>query len=72
MSAKLINRESIPALLKEMTTEEKAVLVTCLLYTSFKDMIGMSFQQYVALLRFDRARRLVEHTSMSITTICME
>ena len=28
MSAKLINRESIPALLKEMTTEEKAVLVT--------------------------------------------
>ena len=38
----------------------------------FKDMIGMSFQQYVALLRFDRARRLVEHTSMSITTICME
>lgn len=28
MSANLINRESIPALLKEMTTEEKAVLVT--------------------------------------------
>ncbi len=38
----------------------------------FKEMLGISFQQYVALLRFERARRLVEKTDTSLTQICME
>lgn len=38
----------------------------------FKEMLGMSFQQYVALMRFERARKMVEQTNRSITEICME
>ncbi|MCC8162461.1 MAG: AraC family transcriptional regulator [Lachnospiraceae bacterium] len=38
----------------------------------FKEMLGISFQQYVALLRFERARKLVENTDRSLTEICME
>ncbi|MCI9133098.1 MAG: AraC family transcriptional regulator [Lachnospiraceae bacterium] len=38
----------------------------------FREMLGLSFQEYVALLRFERARRLVERTNKSITEICLE
>lgn len=38
----------------------------------FKDNLGVSFQDYLTLLRFEKARRLVEQTSMNITDICME
>ncbi len=38
----------------------------------FKEMLGIPFQQYVALMRFERARKLVERTSKSITEICLE
>lgn len=38
----------------------------------FKEMLGLSFQEYVALLRFERARKLVERTNKSITEICLE
>lgn len=38
----------------------------------FKEMLGIPFQQYVALMRFERARKLVERTNKSITEICLE
>lgn len=37
-----------------------------------KEMLGMSFQRYVALMRFERARKMVEQTNKSLTEICME
>ena len=37
----------------------------------FKDNLGMSFQEYLSLLRLQQARQLVENTSMSITDISM-
>ena len=38
----------------------------------FKETLGLSFQQYVALLRFERARKMVEQTNKSLTEISME
>lgn len=38
----------------------------------FKELLGLSFQQYVALRRLERARKMVEHTNRSIGEICME
>ena len=38
----------------------------------FREMLGIPFQQYVALMRFERARKLVERTNKSITEICLE
>ena len=38
----------------------------------FRDMLGLSFQEYIALRRFERARKMVEQTNRSITEICME
>lgn len=38
----------------------------------FKDNLGISFQDYLTLLRFEKARRLVEQTSMNITEISLE
>ena len=38
----------------------------------FKEMLGLPFQEYVALLRFERARKLIERTNKSITEICLE
>lgn len=38
----------------------------------FKEMLGLPFQEYIALRRFERARKLVEQTNQSITEICME
>jgi AraC-like DNA-binding protein len=35
----------------------------------FKDHLNMNFQDYVALLRFEDARALVEHTSLTLTDI---
>ena len=37
----------------------------------FRDNIGMNFQRFVTLLRFDEARRLVERTDMPITDISL-
>ena len=37
----------------------------------FRDNLNMSFQRFVALLRFDEARRLVELTDMPITDISL-
>lgn len=38
----------------------------------FKEMLGLSFQEYIALRRFERARKMVEQTNRSLTEICME
>ena len=38
----------------------------------FREMLGISFQEYIALRRFERARKMVEQTNRSITEICME
>ena len=38
----------------------------------FKEMLGLSFQDYLALRRFERARKMVEQTNRSLTEICME
>lgn len=38
----------------------------------FKEMLGISFQEYVALLRFRHARKLIERTNKSIAEICLE
>ena len=38
----------------------------------FKEMLGMPFQDYLAVTRFEKARRLVEHTDMSLTEISLE
>ena len=38
----------------------------------FKEMLGMSFQDYLAVTRFETARRLVEHSDKSLTEICLE
>lgn len=37
----------------------------------FRDNLGMNFQRFVTLLRFDEARRLVERTDMPITDISL-
>ncbi|MBU9726199.1 AraC family transcriptional regulator [Diplocloster modestus] len=37
-----------------------------------KDNLGISFQEYLTLLRFEKARRLVEQTGRNITEISLE
>ena len=38
----------------------------------FKEMVGVPFQEYLALYRYEHARHLVEHTDKSISDICLE
>jgi AraC-like DNA-binding protein len=37
----------------------------------FRDNFGMSFQRFVALLRFDEARRLIERTDLPVTDVSL-
>lgn len=37
----------------------------------FRNYFGLSFQQYVSKLRFERARRLLIRTDMSLTEVCV-
>jgi AraC-like DNA-binding protein len=50
---------------------EREQLTLSYLSHFFKDNLNMSFQRFVALLRFDEARRLVERTDMNITDVCL-
>lgn len=38
----------------------------------FKEEMGESFKQYLDRLRFDYARKLLEHTSLTVSQVCRE
>lgn len=54
-------------LLTEIAEKEK--LSVAYLSHFFKDTMGMTFQQYVNFLRFEKARKMIENTTVSISEI---
>ncbi len=44
----------------------------CYVSHYFRENLGISFQEYLANIRFQRAYYLVRHTNLSITDICLE
>lgn len=54
-------------LLTEIAEQEK--LSVAYLSHFFKDTMGMTFQQYVNFLRFEKARKMIENTTVSISEI---